>query len=133
MGMVPKNCMSPETCPYLTLTTIVATGHRKQANYSTFWTSSLPIRGTSNCGIEALSNLAPQLKQLHVLALWDRLCSRLGCRFWNGFRHLNCLDKTVINNVLGGVKLALKHMANAPIPTGRYGLHNLHFIIIPRI
>ena len=45
------------------------------------WRSSLPIRGIGGCGIEALSNLAPHLEPLHMLALWGRLWSRLGFRF----------------------------------------------------
>ena len=40
--------------------------------------------------------------------------NRLGCRFWNGVRLLIPLDKTVINNIFGEVKLALKHMAKGP-------------------
>ena len=60
------------TCPHRTLTTIVAIRTRTQcANISIVWTSSLPIWGMRSSGIEALSNLAPQLKQLHMLALWD--------------------------------------------------------------
>ena len=41
--------------------------------------------------------------------------------------------KIVINSIFGEVKLALKHMAKAPNPTARFGPHNLHFIILPRI
>ena len=52
-----------------------------QANLSMFWRSSLSVKGISSCGIEALSNLAPHLEQLHMLALWGRLWSRLGFRF----------------------------------------------------
>ena len=73
---VPKERMSPETCPYLTLSTIVATRalqHNVQANFSEFWRSSLPIRAIRSCGIEALSHLAPHLEQLHMLALWGSL------------------------------------------------------------
>ena len=110
---VPKERMSPETCPYLTLSTIV------QANFSEFWRSSLPIRAIRSCGIEALSHLAPHLEQLHMLALWGSLWGRLGFRFWNGFRLPIPWDKTVINNIFGEVKLAPKHMAKAPNPPDR--------------
>ena len=48
-----------------------ALGHNVQANFSKFWRSSLPIRGIRSCGIEALSNLAPHLEQLHMRALWS--------------------------------------------------------------
>ena len=68
---VPKERMSPKTCPYLTLSTIVGA-----AFFNKFWRSSLPIRGIRSCGIEALSNLAPHLEQLHMPALWGRLWSR---------------------------------------------------------
>ena len=44
-----------------------------QANFSIFCTSSLPIMGIGSCGIEALSNLGPHLRQLHMLALLGRL------------------------------------------------------------
>ena len=47
--------------------------HYVQANSSMFWRSSLPVRGISSCGIEILSNLAPHLEQLHMLALWQAL------------------------------------------------------------
>ena len=40
-----------------------------QAFFSMFWRSSLPIRGIRSSGIEALSNLAPHLEQLHMVAL----------------------------------------------------------------
>ena len=80
--------------------------HNVQANFSMFRRSSLPIRGIRSCGIEALSNLAPHLKQLHMLALWGRLWSRLGFRFSNGFRLPIPWDKTVINNIFGEVELA---------------------------
>ena len=53
-----------------------------------------------------------------MLALWGRLWSRLGCRFWNGFRLLPW-DKTVINNIFGEVKRPLKHVAKARIPMSR--------------
>ena len=89
------------------------------------------VRGISSCGMQAFSNLVPHLEQLHMLALWGRLWSRLGFRFWNGFRLPIHLDKTVINNIFGEVKLALKDMAEAPNPTARFGPHNLHFIILP--
>ena len=46
--------------------------HNVQANFSKFWWSSLHIRGISSCGIEALSNLASHLEQLHMLALLGR-------------------------------------------------------------
>ena len=46
--------------------------HNVQANFSKFWWSSLPIRGIRSCGIEALSNLAPHLEQLHVLLTGGR-------------------------------------------------------------
>ena len=115
---VPKERMSPKTCPYLTLTTIVATGHYN-TKFSMFWRSSLPVRGISSCGIEALSNLVPHLEQLHMLAFWGRLWSRLGFRFWNGFRLPIPQDETVINNMFGEVKLALRDMAKAPNPTAR--------------
>ena len=62
--------------------------HNVRANFSMFWTSSLPIRGIRSCGIEALSNLAPHPKQLHMLALWGWLWSRLGCRVWVGLGFL---------------------------------------------
>ena len=65
---VPKERMSPGTCPYL----------------------------------------------IHMLALWGSLWGRLGFRFWNGFRLPIAWDKTVINNIFGKVKLALKHMAKGP-------------------
>ena len=42
--------------------------HNVQANFSKFWRSSLPIRAIRSCGIEALSNLAPHIQQLHMLA-----------------------------------------------------------------
>ena len=87
--------------------------HTVQANFSEIWTSSLPIRAIRSCGIEALSHLAPHLEQLHMLALWGSLWGRLGFRFWNGFRLPIPWDKTVINNIFGEVKLALKHMAKA--------------------
>ena len=58
--------------------------HTVQTNFSKFWRSSLPIRGIRSCGIETLPNLAPHLEQLHMLANWGRLRSRLGFRFWNG-------------------------------------------------
>ena len=96
-----------------------------------FWRSSLPIRAIRSCGIEALSHLAPHLEQLHMFALWGRLWGRPGFRFWNGFRLPIPWDKTVINNIFGEVKLALKHMAKAPNPTACFGPHNLHFIILP--
>ena len=100
-----------------------------QANFSEFWRSSLAIRAIRSCGIEALSHLAPHLEQLHMLALWGSLWGRLGVRFWNGFRLPIPWDKTVINNIFGEGKLALKHMAKAPNPMARFGPHNLHFII----
>ena len=87
-----------------------------QTNFSMLWRSSLPVRGISGCGIEALSNLVPHLEQLHMLALWGRLWSSLGFRFWNGFRLAIPWDETVINNIFGEVKLALKDMAKAPNP-----------------
>ena len=94
--------------------------HIVQANFSNFWWSSLPIRGIRSCGIQALSNLAPHLKQLHMLALWGRLWSRLGFRIWNGFGLPIPWDETVINNIFGDVKLALKHIAmNEILPTTR--------------
>ena len=43
--------------------------HYMQASFSMFWRSSGPIIGTRNSGIEALSNVAPHLEQLHTLAL----------------------------------------------------------------
>ena len=49
--------------------------HCVQANFSMFWRSSVPIRGTRSCGIGALSNLSPHLEQLHMLALSGRLWS----------------------------------------------------------
>jgi hypothetical protein len=49
-----------------------------------------------------------------MLALWGSLWGRLGFRFWNGFRLPIAWDKTVINNIFGKVKLALKHMAKGP-------------------
>ena len=79
--------------------------HNVQANFSKFWRSSLPIRGIRSCGIEALSNLAPHLKQLHMLAHWGRLRRRLGFRFWNGFGLPIPGDKTVINNIFGEVNV----------------------------
>ena len=63
-------------------------------------------------------------------ALWAILWGSLGFRFWNGFRLPIPWDRTVINNMFGEVKLALKHMAKAPNPTSRFGPHNLHFIIV---
>ena len=77
-----------------------------QAIFSMFWTSSLPIRVIKSCGIEALSNLAPHLKQLHMLALWRRLCSRL----WSEFGFLILWYKTVITNIFGEIKVALNNM-----------------------
>ena len=69
--------LSPKTCPYLTLSTIVATGHCNTmcrqlsacsgGPHSPFWGSPLPVRGISSCGIEALSNVAPHLEQLHTI------------------------------------------------------------------
>ena len=47
--------------------------HNVQANFSEFWSSSLPIRAIRSCGIEAVSHLAPHLEQLHMLALWGSL------------------------------------------------------------
>ena len=82
--------------------------------------------------MEALSNLAPHLEELHMLALWGRLWSKLGFRFWNGFRLPIPWGKIVINNIFGEVKLALKDMAKVPNPTARFGPRNLHFIILPR-
>ena len=83
--------------------------HNVQANFSKFWRSSLPTRGIRRrCGIEALSKLAPHLEQLHMLALWGRLWSRLAFRFWNGVRLPIPWDKTVINNIFDEAKLALK-------------------------
>ena len=67
--------------------------HNVQANFSKFWTSSLPIRGIRGCGIEALSNLAPHLKQLHMLPLWGLasgfgmglgFCALLTALVWRG-------------------------------------------------
>ena len=80
----------------------------RQIFFSMFWTSSLTIRGIRGYGIEALSNLVPDLEQLHTLALWGRLWSRLDFRFWNGVRLPIPWDKTVTNNIFGEVKLALK-------------------------
>jgi hypothetical protein len=88
-----------------------------QANFSKFQRSSLPIRVISSYGIQALSNLAPHLEQLHALALWGRLWRRLCLRFWNGFGVPIPWHKIGINNIFGEVKLALKHMAKAPNPT----------------
>ena len=54
--------------------------HNVRANFSMFWTSSLPIRGRlilNNCTF---------------------LPFGAGCRFWNGFRLLIPWDKTFINN-----------------------------------
>ena len=42
-----------------------------------------------------------------MLALWGRLWSRLGFRFWNGFGLPIPRDKTVINNIFGEIKLAM--------------------------
>ena len=103
--------------------------HHVSANFSMFWRSSLPVKGISSCRIEAPSNLAPHVEQLHMLALWGKLWSRLGFRFWNGFRLPIPWDKTVINNIFGEVKLALKDMAKAPTPMTCFGPHTLHFII----
>ena len=83
----------------------------------------MPIKGIGSCGIEALSNLAPHLEQLHMLALWGRLWSRLGFRFWNECRLPVPWDKTAINSIFGEVKLALKDMAEAPNPSARFGPH----------
>ena len=71
--------MSLKTCPYLTLTTIVATGHYN-TNFSMFWRSSLPIRGIRSCGTEALSNLAP-----HLLPVRKECCpcAKKRCRLNN--------------------------------------------------
>ena len=107
--------------------------HYVQANFSMLWRSSLPVRGISSCGIEALSNLVPHLEKLHMLAIWGRLWSRFGFTFWNGFRLPIPWDKTVINNMFGEVKLALKDMAKAPNPMTHFGPHNLHFIILPSV
>ena len=82
--------------------------HTVQTNFSKFWRSSLPISGIRSCGIEALPNLAPHLKQVHMLANWGRLWSRLGFRFWNGGRLPIPWDKTVISNIFSEIKLALK-------------------------
>ena len=70
--------------------------HYLQANFSMFWRSSLPIRG---------------------------IRSRLGFRFCNGFGLDIPWDKTVISNISGEVKLALKDMAKAPNPTAHFGAH----------
>ena len=43
-----------------------------------FWLSSLAIMGIKCCRVEALSNLAPHLKQLHT-ALWGLRWSGLAC------------------------------------------------------
>ena len=59
-----------------------------QANFSKFWRSSLPIRGIRSCGIEALSNLAPHLKQLHVPALWAGFGAGLALGFGMGLGFL---------------------------------------------
>ena len=65
-----------------------------QANFSKSWRYPLLIGGIRSCGIEALSNLVPHLEQLHMLALWGRLWSRLGFTFWNGFKLPIPWDKT---------------------------------------
>ena len=39
------------------------------AMFQMFWLSLFAIRGIMCCGIEALCNLAPHLKQLHMFAL----------------------------------------------------------------
>ena len=129
-----KERMSKKTCMYLTLTTIVATGHYSTVCRQIAACSGgplLPVKGISSCGIEALSNLVTHLESFHMLALWGRLWSRLGFRFWNGFRLPISWDKTVINNIFGEAKRALKDMAKAPNRTARFGPHNLHFIILP--
>ena len=43
------------------------------------------------------------------------------------------LGKIVIHDIFGEAKLALKDMAKAPNFAARFGPHNLHFIILPRI
>ena len=60
-----------------------------------------------------------------MLALWGRLWSRLSFRFWHGLRLPIPWDKTVISNIFGEVKLALKDMAKAPNPMACFGPHNL--------
>ena len=82
--------------------------HNVQTNFSKFWRSSLPIRGIRSCGIEALSDLAPHLEQLHMLAIWGRLWNGLGFRFWNGVRLPIPWAKTVSNNIFGEANLPLK-------------------------
>ena len=88
------------TCTYLTLSTMLATGHQNTMcrHLSMFWTCLVQIRGIRSCGIEALSNLAPHLNHLHMLGLWGRLWSRLDCRFCKGFMPLIRWDKSVIIN-----------------------------------
>ena len=81
--------------------------HNVQANFRKFRRSSLPIRGTRSCGIQALSNLAPHLKQLRMVPLWGRLWGRLGFSFWNVFGLPIPWDKIVINNIFGEIKLAM--------------------------
>ena len=78
---VPKERMSPKTCPFLTLSTIFVTGHE-----NTMCRQISPSSGGPHCPSGA-SDLcfAPHLKQLHMLALWGGLWSRLGFRFGNGF------------------------------------------------
>ena len=69
---------------------------------------------------------------MRMLPLWGTPWSKLGCKFWNGFRALSPYDSTVISNVLGEVKFVLKYMAKAPICMGHCGPHKLH-IVLPRI
>ena len=44
-------------------------------------------QGIMSCGIEALSNLAPHLKPLHMLAPWGRLWSGLQGMEWVNISH----------------------------------------------
>ena len=52
-------------------------------HFSAISGASLPIGGIKSCGIEALSNLAPHLEQLHMLTLWGRLWSRSNDIGWD--------------------------------------------------
>ena len=86
-----KECMWQKTSSYLTLTTVVTTGH-----HNTMCRQISACSGCPHCpsgASEALANLAPHLKQLGVLALWGRL----GCRFWNGLRLRIPWEETAIN------------------------------------
>ena len=99
-----RDLMWPKTCPYFTLTTIVATGH-----YNTMCRQ-----------LAACSGVLAAHQGHHEL--W---------KVESGAVAPNPLDKTVTNNICGEVKLALKDMAKAPNPGAHFGAHNLQFIMLP--